>query len=194
MHTWIPVAECACPPRSIVEVLLLLSSSRKDDLALCCRFSYCYCYSNSDVMCHVTRYCNMIGHGLYTLFPFYRRVSGSWDQHACTCRYKLISQLTCIGVGKSGHCSYMPWWQNQQFCHWSHPQHRHEWLQIEPVFHSDLYGAFTKVICNIRNRIGLLACLLAWYSGVILLRAAPMCTCEQRIPWELRNPVIILLP
>ena len=98
-----------------------------------------YCYSNSDVMCHVTRYCNMIGHGLYTLFPFYRSGSGSWDQHAC--RYKNFSQLTCIGVGKSGHCSYVPWWQNQQFCHWSHPQHRHEWLQREPVFRSDLYGA-----------------------------------------------------
>ena len=140
MHSWIRVTECACPPRSIVEVFLLLSSSRKDDLALCCRFSDRYCYSNSDVMCHVTRYCNMIGHGLYTLFPFYRSGSGSWDQHAC--RYKNFSQLTCIGVGKSGHCSYVPWWQNQQFCHWSHPQHRHEWLQREPVFRSDLYGAF----------------------------------------------------
>ena len=171
MHTWIPVAECACPPRSIVEVLLLFSSSRKDDLALCCRFSDRYCYSNSDVMCHVTRYCNMIGHGLYTFFPyiFYRSGSGSWDQHAC--RYKPISQLTCISVGKSGHCSYAPWWRNQQFCHWSHPQHRQEWLQKEPVFHSDLYGASHQSNCNIRNRIGLSmngglpSCMIFWSNS-----------------------------
>ena len=65
--------------------------------------------------------------------------SGLLSMHAC--RYKPFSQLTCIGVGKSGHCSYMPWWQNQQFYHCSHRQHRHEWLQREPVSRSDLYVA-----------------------------------------------------
>ena len=36
-------------------------SSRKDVPALWRHFQNRYCYSNSDVMCHVTRYCNMIG-------------------------------------------------------------------------------------------------------------------------------------
>ena len=31
------------------------------DVALFRCFQDCYCYSNNDVMCHVTKYCNMIG-------------------------------------------------------------------------------------------------------------------------------------
>ena len=36
-------------------------SSRKDVLALFCCFQDCYCYSNSDVIRHVTKYCSVIG-------------------------------------------------------------------------------------------------------------------------------------
>ena len=36
-------------------------SSRKDVPALWRHFQNRYCYSNSDALCHVTRYCNMIG-------------------------------------------------------------------------------------------------------------------------------------
>ena len=36
-------------------------SSGKDVLVLFRCFQDCYCYSNNDVMCHVTKYCNTIG-------------------------------------------------------------------------------------------------------------------------------------
>ena len=36
-------------------------SNGKDVLALFHCFQDCYCYSNNDVMCHVTKYCNTIG-------------------------------------------------------------------------------------------------------------------------------------
>ena len=35
--------------------------AEKDVLAFFCCFQDCYCYSNSDIMCHVTKYCNVIG-------------------------------------------------------------------------------------------------------------------------------------
>ena len=41
-------------------MFLQLCSSGEDALALFRRFQDCYCYSNSDVMRHVTKYCSVI--------------------------------------------------------------------------------------------------------------------------------------
>ena len=49
------------PWEVIAEVFYSSYSSSKDVLALFRHFQDRYCYSNSDVMCHMTKYCNVIG-------------------------------------------------------------------------------------------------------------------------------------
>ena len=44
-----------------LKVFYIVCSSGKDVLALFHCFQDYYCYSNSDVMHHVTKYCNVIG-------------------------------------------------------------------------------------------------------------------------------------
>ena len=73
-------------------------SSRKDVLAVFRRFQDRYCYSNSDVMCHVTKHCNMIvphytvhlaGHGLYSQltrpFPSFAEVGQACETSLPSC-------------------------------------------------------------------------------------------------------------
>ena len=76
MHSWNTCckvyAECACVA-DLEGYICMCSwnteskenthscSSRKEVLALYHSFQYHYCYSESDVMCHVTMYCSMIG-------------------------------------------------------------------------------------------------------------------------------------
>ena len=97
----------------IVELFLQFQcSSRKDVLPLCRHFQDQYSYSKGDVMCHVTRYCNVIGlaqysaagHGLYQYTPlFCSSRSGLWN---CSSPY-MNSQWTISCTVT--HCAERVW-------------------------------------------------------------------------------------
>ena len=67
MHVWLK-----CRKQRVYTYTCI---SRKE-LDLCHYFQDCYCCSNSDVMCHVTMYCSMIG-------PHYSNSAGGHIVH-CT--------------------------------------------------------------------------------------------------------------
>ena len=62
IHVWLTEGYiCMCGWNTESKENTHSCSSRKEVLALYHSFQYHYCYSESDVMCHVTMYCSMIG-------------------------------------------------------------------------------------------------------------------------------------
>ena len=80
-------------------------SSRKDVLAVCHHFQDHCCYSNGDVICHETRYCNVIG-------PHW----AGWCDKACIHRSPDPSFFVEEGLAcKTNVCViifYVPYWHN----------------------------------------------------------------------------------
>ena len=96
MHSWITCCRVSTLPEKYSRSVFYSSYiSGKDALTLFCHFQDCYCYSNSDVMCHVTKYCNMI-------------VSHCTVQWDTSCTYAVYQTPSLAEVGRARETTYCP--------------------------------------------------------------------------------------